>query len=415
MTINPSGLLSSILLGFVLVIYAYAVYVIVVTLGTFPFGKIPNNSLLPSSDQRLLNLIALLCLSLTFVPVSRWLQGHINDLIYAQHDNPYAIPAHVNQQLRGMQKPQLTLPSVVETIGTKLYLPYVALIVDNALDQSYVFGKKQAQVAVAQYPIRYLDQPLAMLLVSHRDANRPFTDSDDQVLQECAQQIGVALYVAELTAFLQTSREQIIIAREAERRRIRNDLHDSLAPNLSAFQLQLGAIRRHLTQNPSAAEQIIAELSTDIRQATAVIRQLVYDLRPPLLDELGLIEAIKNVRLAETAIQLEVIAPAPMPPLSAAVEVAIYRIVTEALHNVTKHTHATTCTIALTFDDHKTDSLILTISDNGQGIELNQLGGIGIQSMRERAAELGGTFTIYPTKPVGTRIEVRLPWRNENG
>jgi signal transduction histidine kinase len=405
--INPSGLLSSILLGFVLVIYAYVVYIIVVSLGTFPFGKIPNNSLLPSSDQWLLNLIVLLCLSLTFVPVSRWLQGRINDLIYAQHDNPHAIPALVNQQLRGMQNPHLTLPSVVETIGTKLYVPYVALVVDNAPAQSYVFGAKRPQVAVAQYPIRYLDQPLATLLVSHRGAKRPFTDSDDAVLQACAQQIGIALYVAELTAVLQTSREQIIIAREAERRRIRNDLHDGLAPSLSAFQLQLGAIRRLMTQNPAQAEPLITELSADLRQATAVIRQLVYDLRPPLLDELGLIEAIKNVRLTEeTSLPLNVIAPEPMPVLSAATEVAVYRIVTEAVHNVSKHAQATTCTITLTFE---AAHLILTIADDGQGIAANQLRGIGIQSMRDRAAELGGTFVIQPAEPTGTCIEVRLP------
>ena len=261
-------------------------------------------------------------------------------------------------------------------------------------------------------PIRYLDQPLATLLVSHRAAQRPFTDSDYAVLQECTQQIGIALYVAELTAVLQTSREQIIIAREAERRRIRNDLHDGLAPTLSSFQLQLGAIRRLLTQNPAQAEPIIAELSTDLRQATAVIRQLVYDLRPSLLDELGLIEAIKNVHLAETPLQLDVIAPDPMPLLSAATEVAVYRIVTEAIHNIVKHTKATTCTITLTFG---TENMILTILDNGQGIATNHLSGIGIQSMRERAAELGGTFAIQPAESVGTCIEVRLPWRNENG
>jgi signal transduction histidine kinase len=409
MTLNPSRLLSSILLGFILVIYVYLVYVIVVSLGTFPFGKIPNGSLLPSSDQRVLNVIALLVLSLTFVPISRWLQGHINDLIYAQHDNPYAIPALINQQLRGMHNPHLTLNSVVETLGTKLHLPYVALVVDNP-QQTFTFGTKQVQAAIVQYPVRYLDQPLGMLVVSNRGLKRPFTDSDDLVLRECAQQIGVALYVLEITAVLQTAREQIVIAREAERRRIRNDLHDGLAPTLAASQLQLGAISKLLAQDPTTANQIIQELRGDLRQATADIRQLVYDLRPPLLDELGLIAAIKNMRLAHDRLNLTINAPEPLPTLPAASEVAIYRITSEALHNIVKHTEASRCTVDLTI---KAPTLTLIITDDGQGVSPEQVSGIGIQSMRERAAELGGTFIIQPITPSGTQITVQLPWINQ--
>ena len=118
------------------------------------------------------------------------------------------------------------------------------------------------------------------------------------------------------------------------------------------------------------------------------------------------------MRLAETSLQLEVSAPDPMPVLSAATEVAVYRIVTEAIHNIIKHTQATTCTTTL---PSEAAHLILTIADDGQGIAANQLSGIGIQSMRERAAELGGTFVIQPAEPAGTCIEVRLPWRNEDG
>ena len=402
--INPSRLLSSILLGFILVIYAYIVYTIVVSLGTFPFGKTPSGSLLPSAEQWQLNLIALLILSLTFVPLSRWLQGQINELIYTS--DPYLLPATVAQQLRGMQSLPLTIPNVLETITTTLHSPYAALVLEINGQQTFSFGSKQDEVAMEQLPIRYLDEPLGMLLVSHRGARHSLSYNDLLALRECAQQIGVALTVVRLTAVLQTSREQTIIAREEERRRIRNDLHDGLAPTLSSFQLQLGAIRRVMTQNPAQAEQMIAELSKDLREETAVIRQLVYDLRPPLLDQLGLIEAIKQIRLADESLQLEIIAPNPLPQLSAAAEVALYRIVTEALHNVSKHAQATNCTITLAAEPA---SLLLTIVDNGQGIAPNQLDGVGIQSMGERAAELGGTFNIQPAGSTGTHIEVRLP------
>jgi len=154
--INPTGLLGSMLLGFILVIYAYGVYTFVVYLGTLPFGRIPSNSLLPSAEQWLLNVITLLLLSLTFVPVSRWLQGHINDLIYAPHDNLYATLALVSQQLRNMQSPQLTLQLVTETISTNLHLPYVAVVLDNQAERPISFGNGQMHVVIAEYPIRYL-------------------------------------------------------------------------------------------------------------------------------------------------------------------------------------------------------------------------------------------------------------------
>ncbi len=167
-----------------------------------------------------------------------------------------------------------------------------------------------------------------------------------------------------------------------------------------------------MLQNPARAEQMIEELGAGLRQATAEIRQLVYDLRPPMLDELGLIKALNHMPLAEAPLQLDVIAPDPMPTLSAATEVAVYRIATEAIHNVVKHAQATTCTISFAIE---AETLILTIVDDGQGISAGNFTGIGIQSMRERAAELGGTFALQPAEPLGTCIEVRLPWRDNNG
>jgi len=410
--INPSSLLSSGLLGLLLVIYIYTIYAIVIAVGTFPYGIEMPYSLLPSSKHWLLNSIVLLCLALTIVPVSRWLHRHVNDLVYAQDDNLYTLPVIINQQLRGMKNPQVTMPQVVETIATMLHLPYVALELGAESEQRFWFGAPLNQVTVNEIPLHYLNQPLGTLLVSNRAANRSLSPNDHVILQESAQQIGIALYVAQLTDVLQTSREQIVIAREEERRRIRNNLHDGLAPTLSSFQLQLRAIRRLIPQNPAQAEQMIEELGAGLRQATAEIRQLVYDLRPPMLDELGLIKALNHMPLAEAPLQLDVIASDPMPTLSAATEVAIYRISTEAIHNVVKHTQATTCTINIAIE---AETLILTIVDDGQGIPAGSPNGIGTQSMRERAAELGGTFAIQPAEPLGTCIEVRLPWRDDNG
>jgi signal transduction histidine kinase len=246
-------------------------------------------------------------------------------------------------------------------------------------------------------------------VASGRSANYPLTQSDHHILQEIAQQIGIALYLASMTEVLQNSREEIVVAREEERRRIRNDLHDGLAPTLSSFQLQLGAIRKLMVVNPGEAEIIIQELGRDLKQATQDIRDLVYHLRPPMLDELGLIGAIQNLGLLDDHLQLELDVPDPMPPLSAATEVALFRIVSEAVHNVAKHADATVCMIRITLDP---EVLSLTVTDNGQGVPAGYSNGIGLQSMRERASELGGAFSIQSVDPSGTCVEVRLPWRD---
>ncbi len=195
-------------------------------------------------------------------------------------------------------------------------------------------------------------------------------------------------------------------AREEERRRIRNDLHDGLAPTLSSLQLQLGAVRNLVRRDPEQAEAMINDLREDMRQATAEIRQLVYDLRPPMLDELGLVGAMRNSKFQGSEVRINVHAPEPLPQLPAAVEVAVYRIASEALHNVVKHAQATTCHIDIEIEG---GCLFLKVIDNGKSLSPNATAGIGINSMKERAAELGGTLTVQPGEPSGTCVYARIP------
>jgi two-component system, NarL family, sensor kinase len=205
---------------------------------------------------------------------------------------------------------------------------------------------------------------------------------------------------------LQHARERLVIAREEERRRIRNDLHDGLAPTLSSLQLQMGAVRNLIRQNPEQAETLISELREDMRNATAEIRQLVYNLRPPMLDELGLVGAIRNSRFQGSEIHIKVTAPDPMPTLPAAVEVAAYRIASEALHNVIKHAQASTCEIRIEIDG---ECLFLKVIDDGKRIPADSQAGVGLNSMKERAAELGGALTIQSNEPSGTCVIARIP------
>ena len=99
-------------------------------------------------------------------------------------------------------------------------------------------------------------------------------------------------------------------------------------------------------------------------------------------------------------------APDPMPRLSAAVEVAAYRIASEAIHNVVKHAHATECIVSIEINDHH---LALSVTDNGTSLPHQPRVGVGLQSMQERVAELGGTLSVQPCACGGTCLTAQLP------
>jgi signal transduction histidine kinase len=214
-----------------------------------------------------------------------------------------------------------------------------------------------------------------------------------------------------------------VTAREEERRRLRRDLHDGLGATLAALHLQAGAIRTLMRHDLNAAEMEILDLQAEIRATVTDIRRLVYALRPPTLDELGLVEAIRqHAAQHETpgmtegvsgehdeGLRIVVEAPEQLPTIPAAVEIAAYRIVQEALTNVVRHAHAHACTIRLAF----TAMLQIEVIDDGVGLPTVHSSGVGLFSLHERAAELGGSCVVEPAPGRGTRVLALLPLPKE--
>jgi signal transduction histidine kinase len=213
---------------------------------------------------------------------------------------------------------------------------------------------------------------------------------------------------ARLTADLRRSRERLVAAREEERRRLRRDLHDGLGPTLAGLTLKVDAARNLLGDDPATAERLLAELRGQIQTAVGDIRRLVYALRPPSLDQLGLVGALEE--LAEQCGQegplVELDLPAELPPLPPAVEVAAYRIAQEALTNVVRHSGARRCALGLQLRE---DGLELLVEDEGRGLASEVRPGVGLASMAERAAELGGACSVGPREGGGTRVRAWLP------
>jgi signal transduction histidine kinase len=216
-----------------------------------------------------------------------------------------------------------------------------------------------------------------------------------------------------LTTDLQRSRERLVAAREEERRRLRRNLHDGLGAQLAALNVQAGILRHLIPRDPAAADELVVELREELRAAIADIRRLVYDLRPPALDDLGLVAALHQLadRYGAEGEQLRVSVESPegLPHLPAAVEVAVYRIAQEALTNVVRHARAKSCLVRLAVDKDVT----MEILDDGAGIPDERISGVGLSSMRERAAELGGSCVVENIPKGGTQVLVRLPLPKE--
>lgn len=208
---------------------------------------------------------------------------------------------------------------------------------------------------------------------------------------------------------------------EEERRRLRRDLHDRLGPALAGLSRGLEAARNLLTHDVKEADALLAQLRELTQDTVVDIRRLAYELRPPELDDLGLLPAVREqaakhellsradgrvVHRKSTYFSVET--PEHLPPVPASVEVAAYWIIQEAMTNVVRHAHARNCRIRLELDE-ASSVLQLQIVDDGVGLPADLRAGVGLASMRERAAELGGTCVIQPVPTGGTRVVARLP------
>jgi signal transduction histidine kinase len=364
------------------------------------------------SGNLLVSLIATGLVAVLFQPLRERLQRSVNRLLYGDRDEPYMVLTRLGRRLEETLATAAVLPMIVESVARALKLPYTAIALERAAGEELaaVYGDSPAQIL--RLPLIYQAETIGHLLLSHRAPDEPFTSADRRLLDDLARQVGVAVHATRLTADLQRSRERLVTAREEERRRLRRDLHDGLGPTLAAQTLKVGAARALYQCDAIAADALLAELEIDMQTALTDIRRLVYNLRPPALDELGLIGAIREdaTRYGTQAADSHVLAigieaPDSLPPMAAAVEVAAYRIVQEALTNVVRHAHAHTGWIRVNMDD----ALRLEITDDGLGLPALRHIGVGLLSMRERAEELGGTCIVERHPAGGTRVLARLP------
>jgi two-component system, NarL family, sensor kinase len=339
--------------------------------------------------------IATVMLVLLAAPVLPRLQRLVERAVYGDRNNPARVVSRVSEQLA---TPDAGLLGVVAAIRQALRLPYVAVEHEGSL----LAADGEPPPKLHTWPLTYDGRPVGALQFGLRRGERRLSDADAQALNMLAAPVAAALRATLLTAELQASRERIIATQEEERHRLRRELHDGLGPTLTGIAFGADAAANLITTDPAQANDLLTTLRRDTRAALADVRRLVDDLRPRALDELGLVGALQQRakqlawRADGEAVDVKLDVPAEMPQLPPATEVATYRIATEALTNVVRHSKATKALVRLTVSDR----LEVSITDNGPP-NGRWLPGVGLIAMRERVAELGGAFQAGPSATGG--------------
>jgi signal transduction histidine kinase len=335
--------------------------------------------------------------------------------MYGERDDPYAVISRLGKRFEAALAPETVLPTIVGIVREALKLPYAAIALprDGNDFEIVAASGEEPPADPLVLPLSYGGESVGELLLAARAPGESFSAADRRLLDGLAGHAGVAVHGVRVMADLKRSRERLVLAREEERRRLRRDLHDELAPTLAALGLDAATVGELIPTDPKEAAFANEKLRSAIRATVGDVRRLVYDLRPPALDELGLVEAMRQrasrLGVGDEGFLATVEAPDELPPLPAAVEVAAYRIVQEALTNVSRHARASACTVRLACADGRT--LTIEVTDDGVGLPDTPEGGVGLSSMRERAAELGGECEIVRSWPSGTRVFARLPFR----
>jgi signal transduction histidine kinase len=256
------------------------------------------------------------------------------------------------------------------------------------------------------FPLVVAGDPVGTLRVAPRAAGSSYSAADGRVLGALAPQVAVVVHALDLAGALEAQRDRVVVATRAERDRLRAELHDGLGPTLAGTALGLQAARDALAaDDPDTLGRLLDRIGAEVDLAVADVRRVIDDLRPADLDDGNLDVAVRR-RAASIASVVDVEVEVEVPPdLRPEVEAAAYRIASEALTNVARHSGARQAQVAAAAAD---GTLTVRISDDGTGIARSATAGIGLESMRRRAQAVGGSLQIDSNQD-GTVVTARLP------
>ncbi|MET0524867.1 MAG: sensor histidine kinase [Nocardioides sp.] len=368
-----------------------------------------------ASDTSFDAIVAGGVIALLLLPLAVALQRILRRLVYGDREFPSRVVSEL-RRLDPLTAPTEALQETLQLLARRLRLTYAAIEVfgDPPSDRIETsIGESRGRPTTIELQVGGAD--LGRLRLEVDPGRDPFGPGDRRLLEDVGSQVGALVQAISINRDLQASRHHLITAREEERRRVRRDLHDGLGPSLAAMALRLEAARDLIAENPAQAAELVGQLSDQTREEIVEVRRLVDGLRPPALDQFGLVSALRQradehnltARPGRDAqLTWAIDADDDLEPLPAAVEVAAYRIVVEAVTNAVRHSSADTCAVTLRRGD---DALHIEVRDTGVGLAPSPVMGVGLSSMRERAEELGGTCTLTSEAGRGTVVQARIP------
>jgi len=391
--------------------------VVGIYLGAVALGGRMLEPLLGSRGDLPAALLGVAVAAVLFAPLRSRLQRRVDRFLYGERGDPYAVLAGLGHRLEAVADPS-SLPWIAGTVRDALQLSSVRIEVDGDAGRPIraAAGPDPAPAGEEIVELTAGAEHVGRLVLGPRPGERSLSARDRRLLRDLSGPIASTVRAVRATdrarllaEDLQRSREHLVRAREEERRRMRRDLHDGLGPTLAGLVMRADAARE-----TGGGPDELAEIAVQARTALDDVRRLVDGLRPPALDTLGLAGTVRAQLQGRPrgvpAADLDL--PAPLPQLPAAAEVAALRIVTEAVANADRHARATRIGVALRMCG---DDLHVTVTDDGIGPPDGPGTGVGLRSMAERAAELGGRATVGPADGGGTRVHAVLPAGNGAG
>ena len=330
-------------------------------------------------------------------------QRAVDRLLFGHRRDPYAVVSRVGRHLAPADEADEALRLLVDALRRALRLPWVTFV-----DTSGTVVAQSGRPGPVWHaePAAALGRSMGELHAGLRRPGEHLSAEELGAIAEVAARAGTLAYAGRLVADVAGSRARIVAAREEERRRLRDDLHDGLGPTLAGTAHQLDALVTRLRRSGHDADADRATAIRDrLRATVGDVRSIVHDLRPPVLDQrglagalAGLVEGIDSPR-CRTDLRL----PATLP---AAAEVATYSIAAEAVTNALRHSAGSTLSVTAVVEERV---LLLEVDDNGQGIRGPVGHGVGMRSMSERAAEVGGRCEIVDAPGGGCRVRATIP------
>jgi signal transduction histidine kinase len=357
--------------------------------------------------ERQVTILVLVLAVAAYGPLRAWLTALVRRRLLGRRGERYEVVSTLAAQLEETGRLEDQLPALATTIAEAFRIPFVRVDVigPGGLGLSATHGEEPA--ATRAVPISYRGEQIGSVTLPDGGIRAMLSRRDQVLLVDVVRQAAIAVRSSLLTRELQESREQLVLAREEDRRRIRRDLHDGLGPVLGGVAMRLDAAGNAVGTDPQTARRLVAQSRADITEALADVRRLVHGLRPPALDDLGLLAAVQQQVERTQSEDLRVAVQADeLAGLPAAVEVAAYRIVSEALANVSRHAAAGVCTVTLR---KQGGELGIEVADDGCGIGPDVVAGVGLRSLRERVEELGGRYEVVCPSGGGTRVRAWLP------